>query len=152
MVNVARPPREEASRYLTSEGESDTVPSRLMKQKATASDTLFDAREVASYGVMEAAHYLRIPRTTIRVWVLPTMWIGSVLPKTIEQDAGRGYCYAGRESNLKHVLRESIQRGLHFIRIQRGSWCGLHCAHRATTDLSWWLWSTEAMPVASPLL
>ena len=40
-----------------------------MKQKAIAFDKHFDAREVASYGVMEAAHYLRIPRTTIRDWV-----------------------------------------------------------------------------------
>ena len=40
-----------------------------MKQKATAFDKHFDAREVASYGLMEAAHYLRIPRTTIRDWV-----------------------------------------------------------------------------------
>ena len=40
-----------------------------MKQKATAFDKDFDVREVPSYGVMEAAHYLRIPRTTIRDWV-----------------------------------------------------------------------------------
>ena len=40
-----------------------------MRQRATAFDKHFDAREVPSYGVMEAAHYLRIPRTTIRDWV-----------------------------------------------------------------------------------
>ena len=26
-----------------------------------------------------------------------------------------------------------------FTCIQRGGWCGLHCAHRATTALSWGL-------------
>jgi uncharacterized protein (DUF433 family) len=40
-----------------------------MKQKTGAFDKHFDAREVPSYGVMEAAHYLRIPRTTVRDWV-----------------------------------------------------------------------------------
>jgi hypothetical protein len=35
------------------------------------------------------------------------MWIGGVLPKKMKQDAGRGYCYAERESNLKHVRFES---------------------------------------------
>jgi uncharacterized protein (DUF433 family) len=40
-----------------------------MRQRSTAFDKHFDAREVPSYGVMEAAHYLRIPRTTIRDWV-----------------------------------------------------------------------------------
>ncbi|MDP1768939.1 MAG: DUF433 domain-containing protein [Nitrospirota bacterium] len=45
------------------------MPTNRMKQKATTFDKHFDAREVASYGVMEAAHYLRIPRTTIRDWV-----------------------------------------------------------------------------------
>jgi uncharacterized protein (DUF433 family) len=40
-----------------------------MRQKATAFDKHFDAREVPSYSVMETAHYLRIPRTTIRDWV-----------------------------------------------------------------------------------
>jgi uncharacterized protein (DUF433 family) len=40
-----------------------------MRQRATVFDKHFDAREVPSYGVMEAAHYLRIPRTTIRDWV-----------------------------------------------------------------------------------
>jgi hypothetical protein len=51
---------------LTGHEENDTVPINRMKQKATAFDKRFDVREVASYGVMEAAHYLRIPRTTIR--------------------------------------------------------------------------------------
>jgi uncharacterized protein (DUF433 family) len=40
-----------------------------MKQKGIAFDKHYDVREVPSYGVMEAAHYLRIPRTTIRDWV-----------------------------------------------------------------------------------
>ena len=40
-------------------------------------------------------------------YTMPIMWIGGVLPKTMEQDAGRGYCYARRESNLKHVRLES---------------------------------------------
>jgi len=40
-----------------------------MKPKAAAFNKHFDAREVPSYAVMEAAHYLRIPRTTIRDWV-----------------------------------------------------------------------------------
>ncbi|RPH78337.1 MAG: DNA-binding protein, partial [Nitrospiraceae bacterium] len=43
--------------------------SQIMKQKAAVFDKHFDVREVSSYGVMEAAHYLRIPRTTIRDWV-----------------------------------------------------------------------------------
>ena len=55
---------------MTSREERDTVQTNQMRQKATAFDKHFDAREVASYGVMEAAHYLRIPRTTIRDWVL----------------------------------------------------------------------------------
>ena len=40
-----------------------------MRQKITTLDKPFDVREAPSYGVMEAAHYLRIPRTTIRDWV-----------------------------------------------------------------------------------
>lgn len=40
-----------------------------MKHKAATFDKHFDAREIPSYSVMEAAHYLRIPRTTIRDWV-----------------------------------------------------------------------------------
>lgn len=40
-----------------------------MKPKAATFDKSSDAREVPSYGVMEAAHYLRIPRTTLRDWV-----------------------------------------------------------------------------------
>ena len=35
-----------------------------------------DPREVPSYGVMEAAHYLRIPRTTIRDWVSGRIYRG----------------------------------------------------------------------------
>jgi hypothetical protein len=38
---------------------------------------------------------------------MPIRWIGGVLPKTMERDAGIGYCYARRESNLKHVRCES---------------------------------------------
>lgn len=45
------------------------MPFRLMKPRLTAFDKHVDAREVPSYGVMEAAHYLRIPRTTIRDWM-----------------------------------------------------------------------------------
>lgn len=40
-----------------------------MKHKATTVDKHLDPREISSYSVMEAAHYLRIPRTTIRDWV-----------------------------------------------------------------------------------
>ncbi|HEU4685266.1 MAG TPA: DUF433 domain-containing protein [Nitrospira sp.] len=40
-----------------------------MKQKVLAFHKRYDPREVPSYSVMEAAHYLRIPRTTIRDWV-----------------------------------------------------------------------------------
>ena len=54
---------------MTGYEENDTVHANPTKQKAIAFDKHFDAREVASYGVMEAAHYLRIPRTTIRDWV-----------------------------------------------------------------------------------
>ena len=43
-------------------------------------------------------------------YTMPILWIGGVLPKTMEQDAGRGYCYARRESNLKHVQLESKTR------------------------------------------
>lgn len=38
------------------------------------------------------------------------------------------------------LLRALTERfTLLFTRIQRGGWCGLHCAHRATTVLSWGL-------------
>jgi uncharacterized protein (DUF433 family) len=40
-----------------------------MKPKAATFDKSSDTREVPSYGVIEAAHYLRIPRTTLRDWV-----------------------------------------------------------------------------------
>ncbi|NGZ03085.1 MAG: hypothetical protein CV090_08550 [Nitrospira sp. WS238] len=40
-----------------------------MKHKAAAVDKHFDPREIPSYSMMEAAHYLRIPRTTVRDWV-----------------------------------------------------------------------------------
>lgn len=40
-----------------------------MKHKATTVDKHLGPREISSYSVMEAAHYLRIPRTTIRDWV-----------------------------------------------------------------------------------
>jgi len=33
-------------------------------------------------------------------------WIGGVLPMALEEDAGRGYCYARRESTLKHGICE----------------------------------------------
>jgi len=39
-----------------------------MTRRGTAFRSL-DVRETPSYGVMEAAHYLRIPPTTIRCWV-----------------------------------------------------------------------------------
>jgi hypothetical protein len=32
------------------------------------------------------------------------MWIEGVLPKKVQEDAGGGYCYARKESNLKHML------------------------------------------------
>jgi hypothetical protein len=38
---------------------------------------------------------------------MPIVWIGGVLPKIIEREAGRDYCYARRESNLKHMRCES---------------------------------------------
>jgi len=47
----------------------DRYSANRMRQKVTAFEKPFDVREVPSYGVMEAAHYLRIPRTTIRDWV-----------------------------------------------------------------------------------
>lgn len=50
---------------------------------------------------------------------MPIMWIGGVLPKTIEQDAGRGYCYTRRESNLKYVLCRVSNGSYILARIQR---------------------------------
>src|SRR5436853_1319488 len=40
-----------------------------------------------------------------------------------------------------------------FTRIQRGGWCGLHCAHRATTASSWGLCEhrDHASCLATPL-
>jgi hypothetical protein len=32
------------------------------------------------------------------------MWNGGILPMAMEEDAGRGYCHARRESTLKHML------------------------------------------------
>ena len=43
----------------------------------------------------------------LQSYMMPIMQIGGVLPKTMEQDAGRGYCYARRESNLEHIRFES---------------------------------------------
>ena len=40
----------------------------MMKRHAVSYKHL-DVREVPSYGITEAAHYLRTPRTTIRDWV-----------------------------------------------------------------------------------
>ena len=54
---------------LTGYEDRTRVPLGLMKPKASTFDKSFDPREVASYSVMEAAHYLRIPRTTLRDWV-----------------------------------------------------------------------------------
>ena len=51
----------------------------------------------------------------------------------MEQDAGSGYRYVRRESNLKHVLCGSVYEGYFLTRIQQGGWCGLHCANLATT-------------------
>jgi hypothetical protein len=39
----------------------------------------------------------------LHTYTMSIRWIRSVLPKIMEQDAGSGYCYAKRESNLKHV-------------------------------------------------
>jgi uncharacterized protein (DUF433 family) len=49
-----------------------------MKQKVASLDKHFDTREVPTYGVMEASHYLRIPRTTIRDWVSGRHYRGNI--------------------------------------------------------------------------
>ncbi len=43
------------------------MPAMIKRSKAISKS--LDPREVATYGVSEAAHYLRIPRTTVRDWV-----------------------------------------------------------------------------------
>ena len=86
----------------------------------------------------------------LQSYMMPIMQIGGVLPKTMEQDAGRGYCYARRESNLKHVLcarnfltcqptgtpRRDISPGdglLILSTFRNGvAEAALYCAHRAT--------------------
>lgn len=40
----------------------------------------------------------------LRSYTMAIMLLGGVLPKTINQNAGRGYCYVRRESNLKHMI------------------------------------------------
>jgi uncharacterized protein (DUF433 family) len=47
-----------------------------MKQRTKDFYKDLDPREVPSYGVMEAGHYLRIPRTTIRDWVSGRIYYG----------------------------------------------------------------------------
>ncbi|WHZ17256.1 MAG: hypothetical protein OJF52_004108 [Nitrospira sp.] len=42
---------------------------QAMLRRVPARHQNFDVREMPSYGIAEAAHYLRIPRTTIRDWV-----------------------------------------------------------------------------------
>ena len=72
---------------------------------------------------------------------MPIIWIGSDLPKTREQGAGRGYCYARRESNLKQALcaRNFLTRPPAFSEAAGV----VHCAHRATTASSWGLCEQE---------
>jgi len=69
----------------------------------------------------------------------------------MEGDAGRGYCYARKESTLKHVLyggnfltrppngtsRHAISPGEGYLltRIQQGGSRGLHCTHRGAPAL-----------------
>lgn len=55
------------------------------------------------------------------------------------------YRVAGRSSHAR------VAQGLTplFLAIQQGDWCGLHCAHRATTALSWGLCEHRTIPVAS---
>jgi hypothetical protein len=50
------------------------------------------------------------------------MWIGGDPPKIMETDARRGYCYAGKESNLKNILRAGANEDDLLTRIQRGGW------------------------------
>jgi hypothetical protein len=38
---------------------------------------------------------------------MPIRWIGGILPLTVEREAGSGYPYVRRESNLKYVGFES---------------------------------------------
>lgn len=42
---------------------------------------------------------------------MPIMWIGDVLPKIMEQDAGRGYCYAMRNTTWINQSRIEDQCG-----------------------------------------
>lgn len=41
----------------------------MVTKRSPAFSKSIDVREVATYGVTEAAHYLRIPRTTVRDWI-----------------------------------------------------------------------------------
>jgi hypothetical protein len=45
----------------------------------------------------------------------------------------------GGAARLSFTARIDCEISLLFTRIQRGGWCGLHCAHRATTASSWGL-------------
>jgi hypothetical protein len=36
----------------------------------------------------------------VKSYTMSVVWIGGVLPMAMEEDARRGYCYAGRESTL----------------------------------------------------
>jgi len=55
-----------------------------------------------------------------------------ILPSALVISPGMG---------LNDLLLRASRSGLArlFLCIQRGGWCGLHCAHRATTVLSWGL-------------
>jgi len=41
----------------------------MAKKKEGTVNKILDPREIPTYGLSEAAQYLRIPRTTIRDWV-----------------------------------------------------------------------------------
>ncbi len=47
-----------------------------MKNRSVKEEQLIDSRAIPTYGVTEAAHYLRIPRTTIRDWVTGRYYSG----------------------------------------------------------------------------
>ena len=57
-------------------------------------------------------------------------------------------------AGLSFTTRIGRAISLLFTRIQRGGWCDLHCAHRATTASSWGLCEhrDHARCLASPLL
>ena len=52
---------------------------------------------------------------------MPAIWIGDDPSKTMETDAERGYRYAGKESNLKNILRAGANEDDLLTRIQQGS-------------------------------